>query len=67
ELFEGAYNSRNIEGESKKVRDLLKRVELLEFSAQSCEKYGKLANDLKISRETDWRPRHSYCEYRNVP
>ena len=47
ELFQGAYNSKNSEAEVDKVRELLKRVELLEFTVHACEKYGKLANELK--------------------
>jgi tRNA(fMet)-specific endonuclease VapC len=47
ELFEGAYISRNSEIECQKVRELLKRIELLEFSVQACEKYGKLSKQLR--------------------
>lgn len=47
ELFEGAYNSMNSEKESERVRQLLRRIELLGFSIQVCEKYGKLAHELK--------------------
>jgi tRNA(fMet)-specific endonuclease VapC len=47
ELFEGAYRSKNSELEVGKVRELLRRVELLEFTSHACEIYGKLANELK--------------------
>jgi tRNA(fMet)-specific endonuclease VapC len=47
ELFDGAYRSRNREKEIDRIRELLGRIELLDFSIQSCEQYGKLANELR--------------------
>ncbi len=47
ELFEGAYESSNAERETAKVRELLRRLALLEFSTEACEKYGRLATQLR--------------------
>jgi tRNA(fMet)-specific endonuclease VapC len=47
ELFQGAYASRNSEEQIEKLREVMKRVELLDFSMESCERYGKLANELR--------------------
>lgn len=47
ELFEGAYKSGDAEGETEKVRELLRRLVLLELSIEACERYGKLAKELR--------------------
>jgi tRNA(fMet)-specific endonuclease VapC len=47
ELFEGAYKAKHSEKEVEKVRQLLRRITLLDFSTQACETYGKLANELR--------------------
>jgi len=47
ELFEGAYKSKQASKEVIKVREILDRIDLLDFSLASCELYGKLLHDLK--------------------
>lgn len=47
ELFKGAYRSKKKDLEVRKVREILSRLEILDFSIDACEKYGKLVNDLE--------------------
>jgi tRNA(fMet)-specific endonuclease VapC len=46
ELFKGAYRSKRRKVEVEKVRGVLMHVEILDFSADACERYGKLENEL---------------------
>ena len=48
ELFKGAYRSNRREDELGKVRGMLGFLELLEFSAEACERYGKLMSDVSL-------------------
>ena len=48
ELFKGAYRSRRREIEVGKVRDVLTHLEVLDFSVEACERYGKLVSDLQL-------------------
>jgi predicted nucleic acid-binding protein len=47
ELFKGAYRSRKKEN-VQKVRKLLRHLEILQFSVDACERYGKLASELQL-------------------
>ncbi|MBO3754686.1 MAG: type II toxin-antitoxin system VapC family toxin [Candidatus Brockarchaeota archaeon] len=47
ELFKGAYRSKRRDVEVRKVREILTLLEMFDFSIDSCEKYGKLVNDLE--------------------
>ncbi|MBO3769816.1 MAG: type II toxin-antitoxin system VapC family toxin [Candidatus Brockarchaeota archaeon] len=47
ELFKGAYRSKRKNLEVMKVREILSRLKVLDFSISACEKYGKLVNDLE--------------------
>ncbi len=47
ELFAGAYRSKKKEFEIKRVREFLARMELLEFSTQASEKFGRIRGDLE--------------------
>lgn len=47
ELFKGAYRSKRRDLEVVKVREILSRLKVLDFSIDACEKYGKLVNDLE--------------------
>ena len=47
ELFEGAYRSKQVEIEVEKVNEILRRVKILDFPLAACERYGKLARDLR--------------------
>jgi tRNA(fMet)-specific endonuclease VapC len=47
ELFEGAYNSKEKEKETKNVRELLGRIQLLDFDIGACERYGQLSRELR--------------------
>jgi len=49
ELFKGAYKSKRRDLEVRKVREMLARLEILGFSIDSCERYGKLVNDLELA------------------
>lgn len=49
ELFRGVYRSKIREMELKKVRDILAHLEILGFTVEACERYGKLANDLEVA------------------
>jgi tRNA(fMet)-specific endonuclease VapC len=47
ELFAGAYGSRKKELEIKRVKEFLSRMELLEFSTQACERFGRIRDELE--------------------
>ncbi|MEM3711957.1 MAG: type II toxin-antitoxin system VapC family toxin [Thermoproteota archaeon] len=47
ELFKGAYRSKRKDVEVTKVREILSRLEILDFSIDACERYGRLVNDLE--------------------
>ncbi len=47
ELFAGAYRSKKRDLEIKRVREFLSRMELLEFSTQACERFGRLRGELE--------------------
>ena len=47
ELFAGAYSSKKRDLEIKKVKEFLSRMELLEFSTQACERFGRLRGELE--------------------
>lgn len=47
EMFHGAYKSSRVEESVAKTREILKRIQLLGFTPESCERYGKLAYDLR--------------------
>ncbi len=49
ELFAGAYRSKQEEREVQKVNQILRRIKLLDFSLSSCERYGKLTQDLRTA------------------
>jgi tRNA(fMet)-specific endonuclease VapC len=48
ELFKGAYRSKRRDIEVRKIRRILTYVEILNFTIATCERYGKLVNDLQI-------------------
>lgn len=52
ELFEGACGSRQSEREVSKVKAIMQRIELLEFTLDVCERYGMLASKLKSTDRT---------------
>ena len=47
ELFAGAYKSKKRDNEVKRVKEFLSRMELLDFSAQACERFGKVRSELE--------------------
>jgi tRNA(fMet)-specific endonuclease VapC len=47
ELFAGAYKSRKRDLEIRKVKEFLSRMELLEFSPQACERFGRIRAELE--------------------
>jgi len=47
ELFKGAYRSRRIENIAK-ARKTLAYLDILDFSVEACEIYGKLASELQL-------------------
>lgn len=49
ELFKGAYRSGRREAEVKKVKGILTCLELLNPSIDTCERYGKLVNELQLA------------------
>lgn len=48
ELFKGAYRSKRRDMEVRKIRGILTHLEILNFSIDACERYGKLVNDLQL-------------------
>jgi len=49
ELYAGAFKSRTKETEAKKVKDLLLRMEILDFSVHACERFGKIRSQLEAA------------------
>lgn len=49
ELYAGACRSSRSDMEIKKVREILARVELLEFSSQACERFGRIRSELEAA------------------
>lgn len=49
ELYAGAFKSTKREAEVKKVRELLSRMELLDFSVQACERFGKIRQEMEAA------------------
>ena len=49
ELFKGAYRSKIRDFEVGKVRNMLAYLEILDFSIDACERFGKLVNDPPLS------------------
>lgn len=49
ELYAGAFKSRLRESEAKKVKELLLRMEMLDFSVQACERFGRIRSQLEDS------------------
>lgn len=47
ELYAGAHKSQKRENEVKKVNEYLSRIELLDFSTQTCERYGRVKSELE--------------------
>jgi len=47
ELFAGAYKSTKRNLEIKRVKEFLSRMDLLEFSAQACERFGRVRCELE--------------------
>jgi len=47
ELFKGAYETRKNENIAK-VRKILTLLEILDFSVDACERYGRLVNELYL-------------------
>lgn len=45
ELFKGAYRSRRRDTEVEKARRMLTYINILDFSLEACERFGKLVND----------------------
>jgi len=48
ELFKGAYRSKRRDTEVRKIKEMLTHLEILSFSIEACERYGKLVNDLQL-------------------
>jgi len=49
ELFKGAYRSKRRDIEVRKIKEILAHLEVLSFSTEACERYGKLMNDLQLT------------------
>ncbi|WP_456474020.1 type II toxin-antitoxin system VapC family toxin [Candidatus Pyrohabitans sp.] len=47
ELFKGAYLSSKPLKEVRRVREFLNYLEILEYSPEACERYGKIFAELK--------------------
>jgi tRNA(fMet)-specific endonuclease VapC len=52
ELFAGAYKSTKKDLEIRKVREILSRMELLEFSIQACERFGRIREQMHTGGAT---------------
>ena len=48
ELFKGAYRSKRRAVEVEKVKSVLSFMEVLDFSIDACERFGKLVNELPL-------------------
>jgi tRNA(fMet)-specific endonuclease VapC len=51
ELFKGAYISKHIDENLKKVRGLLSRLDLLEFNITASDIYGQITSELERKGE----------------
>ena len=51
ELFKGAYKSRNVDENLKKVRGILSRLDLLDFNLTASEIYGQISSELETRGE----------------
>lgn len=49
ELFAGAYMSTGRDLEIKRVKGLLSRMRLLEFTIQACERFGKIRHEMEAA------------------
>jgi tRNA(fMet)-specific endonuclease VapC len=47
ELFAGAYKAKKRDLEIKRVKEFLSRMELLAFSTQACERFGRIRSELE--------------------
>jgi tRNA(fMet)-specific endonuclease VapC len=47
ELFAGAYKAKKRDLEIRRVKEFLSRMELLEFSTQACERFGRVRSELE--------------------
>lgn len=47
ELFKGAYRSKNIDENLRKVRGILSRLDLLDFNLAASDIYGQIASELE--------------------
>jgi len=47
ELFRGAYKSRNVNENLRKVRGLLSRLDLLDFNLTASDFYGQITSELE--------------------
>jgi tRNA(fMet)-specific endonuclease VapC len=50
ELFAGAYKAKKKDLEIRRVKEFLSRMELLEFSTQACERFGRARSELESTR-----------------
>jgi len=49
ELFAGAHKSTRTDSEMKKVKGLLSRMRLLEFTVQACERFGEIRHQMEAA------------------
>jgi len=47
ELFKGAYRSKNVNENLRKVRGILARLDLLDFNLTASDIYGQMSSDLE--------------------
>jgi tRNA(fMet)-specific endonuclease VapC len=47
ELFKGAYRSKNVDENLKKVRGILSRLDLLDFNLTASDIYGQITSELE--------------------
>jgi len=51
ELFKGAYRSKNVDENLKKVRGILSRLDLLDFNLTASDIYGRITSELEEKGE----------------
>ncbi|WP_290598267.1 MULTISPECIES: type II toxin-antitoxin system VapC family toxin [unclassified Archaeoglobus] len=51
ELFKGAYRSKNLDENLKKVRGILNRLDLLDFNINASDIYGQIISELEKKGE----------------
>lgn len=51
ELFKGAYMSKNVKENLKKVRGVLSRLDILDFNLAASDIYGKISSELERKGE----------------